>query len=298
MRARRTTKAPPWHGWVAADVFLSSLSAGTFIVAALAILTRPIMFSTIARIAMLAAFPLILADIICLLADLGDPLRFHHMLRVFKLRSPMSVGVWAIVVFSMIAFAAFAAVILDMRDPIVRALAAIGLVPALFVAGYKGVLFSVTAQPGWRAMRWLGAEFSISATAMGAALMLLDAWVTGDPIAAAIIRTVTLWLLIPNAILIVMLQFAAAGGPPRKSKVWVELVLFLVAGIAAPIVSILLSDDFPNLDLVTAILVIGGGFVARRHMVKMPHHPEEFGARSDPESRGPSQAESGAAAPR
>src|SRR3984893_85355 len=35
-----------------------------------------------------------------LVADLGRPSRFLYMLRVFKLRSPMSVGTWTLVLFS------------------------------------------------------------------------------------------------------------------------------------------------------------------------------------------------------
>ncbi|MHB8384196.1 MAG: NrfD/PsrC family molybdoenzyme membrane anchor subunit [Candidatus Binataceae bacterium] len=275
MPEHRATKAPPWHGWVSADVFLSSLAAGTFIIAALTILARPFMFSALARIAMLAAFPIMLADIVCLLADLGDPMRFHHMLRVFKLGSPMSVGVWAIVVFSMAAFAGFAAVMLGLRDSAVRIIAAIGLLPALVVGGYKGVLFSITAQPGWRAMRWLGAEFSVSAIAMGTALMLFAAWATGDQAACMFIRIVEFWLLVPNAVLIVVLQLEAAVDSPRTArKSLFELGLFLVLGIAAPIISILLSGDNSNLDLLTAILVIGGGFIARHHLVSIPLHSD------------------------
>ena len=35
-----------------------------------------------------------------LIADLGDPKRFHHMLRVFKPGSPMSVGTWTLLTYS------------------------------------------------------------------------------------------------------------------------------------------------------------------------------------------------------
>ena len=36
-----------------------------------------------------------------LVLDLGDPLRFHHMLRVFKPSSPMSLGTWSLTVYSL-----------------------------------------------------------------------------------------------------------------------------------------------------------------------------------------------------
>jgi formate-dependent nitrite reductase membrane component NrfD len=43
---------------------------------------------------------------VLLIADLGRPSRFLNMLRVFKLRSPMSMGVWILVAFSGAAFLA------------------------------------------------------------------------------------------------------------------------------------------------------------------------------------------------
>ena len=36
-----------------------------------------------------------------LVLDLGDPLRFHHMLRVFKPSSPMSLGTWSLAAYSL-----------------------------------------------------------------------------------------------------------------------------------------------------------------------------------------------------
>src|SRR5581483_6903249 len=105
--SRIVTKAPPWHGWVTADLFLLSSAAGTFTVASMMVLLRPWEMDALARAAFLIAFPLMLADLACLILDLGDPARFHHMLRTFKPRSPMSLGVWTISAFSFIAFLAF-----------------------------------------------------------------------------------------------------------------------------------------------------------------------------------------------
>ena len=34
----------------------------------------------------------------CSISDLGRPERFHHMLRVFKVTSPMNVGAWILLV--------------------------------------------------------------------------------------------------------------------------------------------------------------------------------------------------------
>ena len=47
------------------------------------------------------ALVLLFADLVCLVLDLGDPLRFHHMLRVFKPSSPMSLGTWCLTIYSL-----------------------------------------------------------------------------------------------------------------------------------------------------------------------------------------------------
>src|SRR4051794_17105036 len=99
--ARPATKAPAWHGLVTLDVLFNNLTAGLFLVAALGELAAPDVFANVARAAYPVAFVFLLADLVCLVADLGDPLRFHHMLRVFKPTSPMSLGTWSLTVYSL-----------------------------------------------------------------------------------------------------------------------------------------------------------------------------------------------------
>src|SRR6516164_2052850 len=94
--AQALTKPPPWHGWVTADLFLSGLSSGTFVVAAIGQLSVGDSLMRLTQIGFLLALGAIVLDLVCLVADLGDPGRFFHMLRRLKLRSPMSLGVWGI----------------------------------------------------------------------------------------------------------------------------------------------------------------------------------------------------------
>src|SRR5437763_912637 len=103
----RPTKPPPWHYLIVSDLFLSELSSGIFIVAALGDLISQQVYGEAARIGYLLAFPVILADLICLVLDLGDPGRFHHMLRVFNLKSPMSTGMWVLSTYSLFGFICF-----------------------------------------------------------------------------------------------------------------------------------------------------------------------------------------------
>src|SRR5947209_1724778 len=95
------TKAPDWHGLVAWDLLLNNLTTGLFLVAATGELAAPATFTPVARVAYPVALVLLLADLLCLVLDLGDPWRFHHMLRVFKPSSPMSLGTWCLTIYSL-----------------------------------------------------------------------------------------------------------------------------------------------------------------------------------------------------
>src|SRR5262249_61633851 len=83
------------------DVLLNERCTGLFLVGAVAELIAPATFTAVATWAYPIALALLLADLACLVLDLGDPLRFHHMLRVFKPSSPMSLGTWRLTVYSL-----------------------------------------------------------------------------------------------------------------------------------------------------------------------------------------------------
>src|SRR4030095_6732015 len=78
------TKAPAWHGLVAWDMLFNGMTTGLFLVAAISELAAPDVFTSVAKAASPVALVLSLVDLLCLVLDLGDPLRFHHMLRVLK----------------------------------------------------------------------------------------------------------------------------------------------------------------------------------------------------------------------
>lgn len=116
----------------------------------------------IARTGYYVSFAAMIPSPILLILDLKSPERFHHMLRVIKLRSPMSLGVWTLIAFSF--FSTLSALIQASRDNILpiprtlqrdlaslpcRATGALGSVPAMILSGYTGVLLAVTAVPLW-----------------------------------------------------------------------------------------------------------------------------------------------------
>src|SRR5262249_55272709 len=98
---RSTVKHPPWHGLVAWDMVCNGLATGLFLVAALGELVDPAQFAALAKVAYPVALFFLVVDLILLVVDLGDPWRFHHMLRIVKLQSPMSLGVWSLTAFSL-----------------------------------------------------------------------------------------------------------------------------------------------------------------------------------------------------
>jgi Ni/Fe-hydrogenase subunit HybB-like protein len=268
------TKPPDWHSLVVVDALLNGLTTGLFLVAAVGELALPELLAPLARWAYLAALVFLLADLLCLLLDLGDPWRFHHMLRVFKPCSPMSLGVWALTIYF---FPALAAAVLSLiggpADSLGwarRIVAAVGLMPAFISAAYKGVLFSTTSQPGWREARWLGGYFTSSAVLVGEAAMLLLAVLLKQETAMAILRpTLVLLLLlslIPLGLMLAELRSALARRySPRQRTAAVAL---LVGGGVLSLALLLLGGDAAA--LVAAALVLMGSAGIRWGIVYLP----------------------------
>ena len=115
-----------------------------------------------------------------LIADLGRPDRFHHMLRVFKPLSPMNLGAWALTAFSAAAVARAAwqagresrlpAPLGSVTRLLPRGLLDVGgTVSGMVLAGYTGVLLAATNVPLWAKSKMLSAVFTVSGVSAGAA---------------------------------------------------------------------------------------------------------------------------------
>jgi hypothetical protein len=260
-----SVKAPNWHGLVVADILLNNLCTGLFLVAALGELAAPARFAATAHAAYPVVLGLLILDLLCLVLDLGDPLRFHHMLRVFKLRSPMSVGVWSLVAFSPVGLLGVMTILGlgPAWDDVRRVLAAVGLVPALLASMYKGVLFSTTAQPGWRDARWLGGYLASSAVLLGCAQLLLLALLFGQSAATAALGAATLALLLVNG---VGLGLVVKDVPRLRSAASVSGVVGIVAPLA------LFWWSAPAAMVGAAVLIVAGALIVRRSLVYLPHH--------------------------
>jgi hypothetical protein len=97
-----------------------------------------------------------------LISDLGRPLRFLNMLRVFKWRSAMSMGSWILSGFGGCAFLALATnelILYGIHIPFLPPLQWLaefgGALTGLLLASYTGVLIGATAIPVWHENRKL-----------------------------------------------------------------------------------------------------------------------------------------------
>jgi len=220
---------------------------------------------------------LLLVDLALLVSDLGDPLRFHHMLRVFKPRSPMSVGTWCLVIFSLpLTAAAGLSVLSEMGIDFewARRLAVVvGLLPGFGSAAYKGVLLSTNAQPGWKDARWMGGYLTNSALLMGCVELLVLSALVGQTQAIAILRTAFIVLLVLNVIplglLFADLQPAHARLYTRGQQ-WLVGVLIFAAATLIPLGLTLLSGDLLFISGALIFLLLGS-WVIRYVYVKIPH---------------------------
>jgi formate-dependent nitrite reductase membrane component NrfD len=106
-----------------------------------------------------------------LIADLGRPERFHHMLRVFKVTSPMNVGAWVLLVNGGASNTAAVLQLAGRLRPVRLAAELVAAVAGPPLATYTGVLLSDTAVPVWHeARRELPLLFGASAAASAGAL--------------------------------------------------------------------------------------------------------------------------------
>lgn len=156
-------KEPTWHWYIPAYFYLGGMAAGSSILAAGADLTGD---ARLARAAKVTAVAAIGGSAGALVADLGVPSRFHHMLRVFRPTSPMNVGSWLLGVYGP---AVGVAALTDVSGRFRRtgSLATWGaalVAPA--IATYTAVLIADTAIPAWHdARRTMPSLFASGAAA-------------------------------------------------------------------------------------------------------------------------------------
>ncbi len=272
---RTPVKRPEWHSLIAWDMFFNNITTGLFLVAAVCELAAPDTFHSTTRWAYPVALAVLMADLLCLVLDLGDPLRFHHMLRVIKPTSPMSLGTWCLTVYSL-PLTVIVAMDLLMPGKLawVRWLAlAGGILPAFGSAVYKGVLISTSSQPGWKEARWLGGYLANSAVMIGCAGMSFIAVITGQAAANSKLRTALEVLILLNAIPTVLLaidvQGALAGLFDRNERLGLA-ALTIAGGLLIPLGLLIVSGHAAS-NIISVVFLLATSLFIRFLLVKLPH---------------------------
>jgi protein NrfD len=279
------TNPPHWNWLVIFYFFFGGIAAGSYVFAALLDLFGRPTDRPLARLGYFIAFPALLLCPPLLILDLDRPERFWHMLLqnntmapMLKTYSPMSLGSWALLIFGIFVTLSFLGALGEARaggwrsfaglgrGTLGKVIAALGTIPGFFVAGYTGVLLSVTNRPIWADSPMLGALFLLSGAGTAAALMV---WLGRDRAAPSSLRWLTrvdVWISLLE-ILVIIVMFVMLGPVSRAwMNVWglALIVGVVLLGLLVPIVlhwrpSVLGA----NTIAVASALAIAGGLLLR-----------------------------------
>jgi formate-dependent nitrite reductase membrane component NrfD len=290
-------KAPVWRWEIIWYFFFGGLAAGCYVIASIAALFGSREDRAVARAGYYLSLLSVLPCPALLIKDLGRPDRFLHMLRIFKVKSPMSMGTWGLVSFSF--FSGSTAVIQAAQDGIFgrwwgpRLLAALpqrflaipGSALGVFLGGYTGVLLAATSIPLWSRSKLLGAIFISSAISTSSALISLVLHLTRTPIQVLhkLERFEWLALLVEMAGLFAFLHGTGRAarplvgtGPTEHGRTfwsfvagtglmlpWLLQTLTLLKGRSA--------KKRSSWGIVISLLVLVGGYFLRRTLIEAGH---------------------------
>ena len=253
--AEHFVQSPQWTWYILSYFFFAGLAAGAYVLGTLLRFSGDPRDEPAARIAFLVCFP---ATVICpvlLTADLGVSWwKFWHMMvdvtpgdtgLNFKYWSPMSVGVWGLLVFGFfVTVSAFDAWLSNRRSagivpmPLNRAFNVLGAVVAIFIASYTGVLLTVSNQPVWSDTWVLGGLFLASGLSGSAALLAL--LIRNRPDAGFSLGRLHqadgYFSVLELALIIVFFITVGAAGTLAREVPWLPLWAIAVAGVAGSLV--------------------------------------------------------------
>jgi formate-dependent nitrite reductase membrane component NrfD len=260
---------PHWTWYILGYFFFAGLSGGSYVIATLFRLRGTPADEPAARLGYYVSFATLLPCPVLLILDLGKPLRFWHMMwnttpgdggLNFKYWSPMSVGVWALVVFGAFVTVSFVeALVRDEKLRIGLARRAVGLLDGilgrivmlvgsafgLFIAGYTGVLLAVSNQPVWSDTWTLGGVFLASGLSGSVALLhLLSRYRRGaEASGEALVLSERLYALLELALIVL---FVLTLIPTNSLDIvfelpWLLLWLVAFAGLVPGLAGLLTS---------------------------------------------------------
>lgn len=260
--AEHFASPPEWQWWILAYFFFGGISGGSYALGTLLRLVGDSRDRSASQLAYIASFIALIPCPIFLTLDLGQPLRFWHMLvdtgsggLAFRPDSPMSLGSWALLFFGVVSFVSFLGALaergtLRALTPLARATqglpatiwGVIGTSLGFFICGYTGVLLAVSNQAVWSDAGWvLGGMFLASALAGSCALLLLFARSRREVDADSTYRLeiADRYFVILEAVLIALflVSVAIAGTITKVLGVWIVLWILVALGLVAPFLS-------------------------------------------------------------
>jgi formate-dependent nitrite reductase membrane component NrfD len=174
---RNIVKEPVWNPEIPVYFFTGGLSGASAVLHGVAKLAGN---ERLSKSALYVGAACDVLNPLLLIKDLGRPERFLHMLRVFKVTSPMSVGSWILFAQSGSAVTAAMLEALGVLKPLKVAGEVVSFVFGPPLATYTGALVANTAIPVWSEARdelpWLfGASAAASAGAAAAIFTPMEA---------------------------------------------------------------------------------------------------------------------------
>ncbi|TMB63737.1 MAG: polysulfide reductase [Chloroflexi bacterium] len=250
--------APPnWEWWILGYFVLGGISGGSYAIATIIRIFGAPADQRISRLGYIVSFIALIPCPIFLTLDLGQPLRFWHMLvdtsegaLAFKYWSPMSLGAWALVIYGLFSFVSFLGALAEggtralspfagfVRGTLGSIWGAIGTFFGLFIASYTGVLLAVSNQAVWSDAGWvLGGLFLASGLTGSAALLLaLLRWREVEAGTAVRLEMADRNFAILEAILVVLfvVSVGIAGTIGKVLGIWIVLWILVILGLLAP----------------------------------------------------------------
>ena len=277
-------QSPHWPFLIDVYFFLGGLAGGAFVIATVANLVDHRRFRDVVPVGYYLALAALIPCPIILIVDLGVPARFLNMLLAFNPLSPMSMGAWALLGFSVCAFLAAVMTLLEdtgRAGNLSGAKIVVGVVGGFFgffLAAYPGVLLGATARPLWIEGHALGALFLAVGASTGAAAIALILMLAGSRVAdgVRVIRTMLVLALLIQLLSVVVfvasVQMSGSAAAARALALltsgpfsltfWVGAIL---VGSVLPLVLGLVSVKRRSFGLtaLASVLVLVGGFLVK-----------------------------------
>jgi len=262
-------KPPVWTWEIPIYFFVGGLSGMSAVIALAAAIFHQL---DLARAAMwLAAIGVVLSPILLVL-DLGRPLLFLNMLRVFKPQSAMSMGAWIVTGFGACVVPGLIALELHVlhtftgaMDQFLRIAAALFIFGSAFfgmlLATYTGVLIGATAIPAWFLHRVL-IPIHFGAAGLGSAAGLLE--LLGHRIAP--LNAIGFFAAGVESALLVWLTIDKHGGADRAihehGSGWLIRIGEILTGPLALVLRLFSLVPFAAISFLIGALVSRFGWIA------------------------------------